>query len=375
MKNVYRPVWAILLVFILCHGALWAEASQIADNPSNHDYNGFIRTNPLPAINPCPGDMETLYFWVAWGDIFGGTTVALSWQADPSGPAPNGYKIIFNGGTPIDLGPQTTWTTDFLMEGYYSWQVIPYIVDRSGSETDLPLLVQSNSSGKGDAENCPVWNFDIFADYELPPVASYTLLDLSCIQASESVISISWNIADEYYMGYYYLLRGTSQDENSAVLVPGSEQSAYNYGYGVTSYGVDDTGLSYGTYYYWLIAVDYYGMTFGSEGPWEANLVPVAEDDPLATIPAVGINRIFPNPVRVGQNCSIHYRIDTPGTMDIYNARGQKVWTTSIPGGENIHTWDGRNFHGTHCASGIYLCRITSLGSETSARLVLLQEK
>ncbi|MEK9136454.1 MAG: FlgD immunoglobulin-like domain containing protein, partial [Bacteroidota bacterium] len=56
---------------------------------------------------------------------------------------------------------------------------------------------------------------------------------------------------------------------------------------------------------------------------------------------------------------------------DILGRRVRALLNAPLPAGEHQVVWDGRNDHGDHVASGIYLYRITA-GSFVSVKKMLM---
>ena len=126
----------------------------------------WINVNPEPAQNPIPNDSAVI-------SIFDGSeplSYLLEWE-QPAGPVPSGYKIVWNGLAPIDIGNTTSWTTPALGAGSYSWQVIPYIYSPTYMQSDVVDIDDKSGeriSMRGDAQNCPVWTFTIVSGPNYP---------------------------------------------------------------------------------------------------------------------------------------------------------------------------------------------------------------
>ena len=167
-------------------GYAWNPVShvvpELTENTTINFVSQWINVDPLPAMNPVPGNGETIQR--AWNA--GELPEVLTWEPDPMGPAPQGYKIAWNGGELTDIGSVTTWTTPALGAGAYTWQVVPYInepVGKSMVKTTLRSVAPSRSSikdmAKGDAAECPVWGFTVAYDTApviIPPDAPTTVV-------------------------------------------------------------------------------------------------------------------------------------------------------------------------------------------------------
>jgi hypothetical protein len=97
-----------------------------------------------------------------------------------------------------------------------------------------------------------------------------------------------------------------------------------------------------------------------------------AGDDPAVSAPVL---QIYPNPATLdGVNISLQAKSDLPGSLDIYNLRGQKVHSVSfVSTGSDILRWSGQDSHGSRCASGIYLLRIKLQGEKEISRRIVLK--
>lgn len=99
----------------------------------------------------------------------------------------------------------------------------------------------------------------------------------------------------------------------------------------------------------------------------DPGLVPGA---PAALLP----NR--PNPFASGT--TLRYALKAPGAIElaVYNLRGQLVRVlerVKRTAGEHTAHWDGTDAQGRAVASGIYLCRLSSGGTTSTRRLLLLK--
>lgn len=94
---------------------------------------------------------------------------------------------------------------------------------------------------------------------------------------------------------------------------------------------------------------------------------PVPVSDPVLP-PAAPSVSISPNPFR--DLCVITPKTPSPGTMRVYNLRGQLV-AELAPGRDGSFRWDGHASDGTACAAGIYLFQIGSGSLSARGKLLL----
>ena len=97
------------------------------------------------------------------------------------------------------------------------------------------------------------------------------------------------------------------------------------------------------------------------------------DDNPLPSPPLKA--RVFPNPFSESCKVAISNPNTQPLTWDIYNLKGQKVYSYSQihSDGNTELEWNGRNMDGFPCAAGIYLYKIT--GAEGTALGSMLRIK
>ncbi len=103
---------------------------------------------------------------------------------------------------------------------------------------------------------------------------------------------------------------------------------------------------------------------------------PSPNDDPAAPAVEMVLHPAVPNPT-LGD---VSWRLDLAKTTDIdatvYNIRGQKVRclaTGVYPSGTHVLQWDGLDDAGIPSASGLYLIRVTGIGTSTSRKVLLLK--
>jgi len=136
---------------------------------------------------------------------------------------------------------------------------------------------------------------------------------------------------------------------------------------------VDEEIYSSGIYYYWLEVINLNGYS-QFKGPISVNVVhPEGNQDiPLIT----GIDSIYPNPFNPGTWLSYSLEEMTNVKLEIFNLKGQIVWNKVIPNQAAEHYryfWDGKNFAGNNCTSGIYFFRLTTNKSNYIAKMILMK--
>ncbi len=83
--------------------------------------------------------------------------------------------------------------------------------------------------------------------------------------------------------------------------------------------------------------------------------------------------RCFPNPVTTGGNVMLSLPEGQSGSIDIFNARGQRVRTITASDRSSSTSWDTRDDQGKQLTPGVYLYRVRSGRSETNGKILLFR--
>ena len=129
-----------------------------------------------------------------------------------------------------------------------------------------------------------------------------------------------------------------------------------------------------GIYYYWLEVINVNGYSW-FKGPISGNVTYPEGGNP--EIPLItGIDSIYPNPFNPGTWLSYSLEEMTNVKLEIFNLKGQIVWNKVIPNQAADHYryfWNGKNFAGNNCTSGIYFFRLTTNKSKYIAKMILMK--
>jgi hypothetical protein len=114
-------------------------------------------------------------------------------------------------------------------------------------------------------------------------------------------------------------------------------------------------------------------FTFFPDGG--TGVVDVADDSGLLS-PSARLFAARPNPFN--PETSIGYFLDKDGVIElsVYDVSGRLVRTLvsgQVPAGEHVAAWDGRDAHGNHVASGVYLYRLSAGDVLEARRMVLVK--
>jgi hypothetical protein len=123
------------------------------------------------------------------------------------------------------------------------------------------------------------------------------------------------------------------------------------------------------------------GLLYTANGAYGLNILdtatfPVDANDAVQYPVTAFQMRNYPNPFSF--ETSISYTVPVKGQvcLEIYNSKGQLVRQLvdeQQAKGEHSLTWNGKDNSGQSVASGLYLCRITSVGQHESRKLLLLK--
>ncbi|MDP2401799.1 MAG: FlgD immunoglobulin-like domain containing protein, partial [Actinomycetota bacterium] len=85
---------------------------------------------------------------------------------------------------------------------------------------------------------------------------------------------------------------------------------------------------------------------------------------------------VYPNPFKSGTVISLNQKEQAPLNLDIYNLKGQKVYSLhegNLPEGNHSFTWQGRDQAGNVLSSGIYFLIAKSLNKLQIMKLTLIK--
>jgi len=128
-------------------------------------------------------------------------------------------------------------------------------------------------------------------------------------------------------------------------------------------------------YYYWLQNIDLNGNT-DFHGPVSVNFSATGQEI-TPEIPAVTeLKSIYPNPFNPTAIIPFSVAEKTNVGIRIFNTRGQLLRHFNLaeraPGYYQV-AWDGKDFNGNSCSSGIYYI-VMNAGKETFQRKAVLQK-
>ncbi len=294
--------------------------------------------------------------------VFGNTSIARVWHTD--GTMTNDVDITFTyPESESSADPLYAWTRgdDNI---WVSLGTFSPVDNGSTRSITIPTVVSVTGSAKGDRD----WTFT--EDDSNTPVE---LSSFTATLSVDSYVNLMWVTQSETGVQGYYILRNTSEDLASALVI--SDIIAATNTAQQQSYVYHDTDLfDTGTYYYWLQNTDLDGTT-AYHGPTSVVYNPTGGSTP--PIPFVtGLGKVYPNPFN--PLAYIPYSLDenTEVSFEIFNTRGQLVRSLSVgnktPGNYQIE-WNGLTNLGTTCSTGVYYIRMYTNKASFTRRAVLMK--
>lgn len=169
-----------------------------------------------------------------------------------------------------------------------------------------------------------------------------------------------WMLSDRTTMEYDNQLRRTSSLEE---YYQGTWVPDYKYLYTYNDAGQMDYSIGQ-TY-----SFDHFVNEERIDYSWEDYNTANAD----LTVPAAMLKvNAFPSPFTKTLTICTQSEVKAPVWLNIYNLRGQKVYSTSAPSGQNM-VWDGKLHNGKEASSGIYFIRVMQ-GTESSSIKVIKQK-
>lgn len=122
-----------------------------------------------------------------------------------------------------------------------------------------------------------------------------------------------------------------------------------------------------------LKVVDNLGLIAYRDVPFAVRTLDT-EDAILVSEFSLGQN--YPNPFNASTNIEFSIPAYGPVRLDVFNIRGQKVRTlinNDLSSGAHSINWDARSDLGDQVASGVYYYRLSSMGYEQTAKMLLIK--
>lgn len=252
------------------------------------------------------------------------------------------------------------------------WQYVNIPLTGVAGTTKRLVFSWRNDSSLGTQPPAAVDDIGIFYDGDIPlPVE---LSSFSAVLTAENLVNLTWVTQSETGVQGYYIYRSNSEVLEDAILISplveatnSSEQHSYTY--------TDSELFEEGMYYYWLQNVDLNGNV-DFHGPVSVNFSTTNEEITPEIPTVTELKSIYPNPFN--PTAVIPFSIAKTAKVEIriFNTRGQLLRHFNLaeraPGYYQV-AWDGKDFNGNSCSSGIYYI-VMNAGKETFQRKAVLQK-
>ena len=102
----------------------------------------------------------------------------------------------------------------------------------------------------------------------------------------------------------------------------------------------------------------------------------VSNQDEISVLEQAVLRQNYPNPFTGATSIGFSLPAKGKARIDIYNVKGQKVNTilsAMQEKGSGTASWNGLDFNGNACSSGIYYCKLTAHGSTLTRKMLLIK--
>ena len=262
----------------------------------------------------------------------------------------------------LPVGAGTWWGWIYYGGVWHQADVFPVVGPGTIVFSDVPFT--------GGKEDHP-----IVVDGESEVVLPLQLSAFTAVMNAENYVNIQWTTQSETSLSGFYVFRGTTDDVSQAMQITAlidptnsSEQNQYSH--------VDNTLEEEGVYYYWLQVAEMDG-SFVFHGPTSVNYTQqVDQPEVPVLVPTTGIRSIYPNPITPYSAISYQVVKGAEIKFQVFNARGQMVNSFNEgfkPDGSWKAFWNGKDYNGVACPSGIYFIKMFA-GNESFIRRAVIMK-
>lgn len=199
------------------------------------------------------------------------------------------------------------------------------------------------------------------------------LSSFTAIATAQMFVNLQWTTESETNNLGFNVLRSSDSNVANAEQVNLSMISGTN-GSVQHTYSFTDREVAAGTsYYYWLQSTDFDGTVHMSNYVMvttNTNNTPVT---PVVNV--TSLQNAYPNPFQMGRVTNIGVNVKNGETADltIYNVLGKVVKTATFQSGTTNYQWDGKDYKGAACGSGIYFYKLTSPTHNETKKMVVVK--
>ena len=189
---------------------------------------------------------------------------------------------------------------------------------------------------------------------------------------------LQWTTMSEENSNYWNVYRALSNNYGQAKIINSQPIDAVNSTTETTTYTFVDNHEfeSNTTYYYWVENVSLSGEN-SLYGPFELN-VENNDDNNVPDIVQYGLHQNYPNPFNPDTNISFVLKQASNVTLEIYNAKGQRVKTllnnTYVDKDKVVKlNWNGTDNQGRLVSSGLYFYKLNTGKKQFTKKMLLLK--
>lgn len=203
------------------------------------------------------------------------------------------------------------------------------------------------------------------------PTLPVELSSFAAALTGQGFVTVNWTTQSESNLQGYRVYRSENASIANAQMISGAMIPASNTS-NAANYSINDMEVYSGnTYWYWLESVENNNHS-SLHGPVS---VTVTEEVASPPIPSSYMGNIYPNPFGKGDFLTLNATVKSgeQAQISIYNLRGERVRSFTMESGVHKLLWDGKDFEGKQCSSGIYFCRFSSPSMNQFRKLIMLK--
>ncbi len=356
--------------------------SEVSDNlPGELESTGFIELyNSTYSFM----DVSSLILEQGYNNAGAFTPSGVQYTLDAAIISPDGTLLIGNG------ADQSVFTAAWDIPGYLHYEPgssdlaiasgFAYRLSSPETRAVIDMTINVGANEQADQSTIGAWSIgtpaagtpgELAGEQTLP----VELSSFTAVQTTDNCAMLLWVTESETNMYGYYVYRSDSDELDSAIAVSGLVEAQ-----GCTSsqtYSFTDRDVEMEqTYHYWLESVDLSG-SIEFFGPVTVSITEEEqEEDHPGIILHTGIEHCYPNPFNPSTTVSFSMAKDDNAEICVFNLRGQKVRTLTngfYVKGNHQTEWNGCDYDGKPCGSGVYFVRMKSGQNIYSSRVLMLK--
>ena len=196
------------------------------------------------------------------------------------------------------------------------------------------------------------------------------LSSFTATQTAQNFVKLTWISQSETGLLGYRIYRNQENTQHSALVLTPMLIDATNTS---TTHIYDYTDPEVETghkYWYWLESVD-----FGSSEFYGPVSYLVEENAPALTPEQTVMKNAYPNPFKAvsGTTIEVDVKDNDGGRVAIYNLAGQEVKSFPVTPGNNNINWDGKDYSGNKCATGVYFYKLSTSSLNQTRKMLIIK--